>query len=148
MSTWHQDKAPVNPQHPFNWTVYSNPPNRSAGAMSYPTKAEAEAFMERLKANAAERPDDLERQLTLKHTSILPPVYTNEQRHELFYDVRKPSGQLGYVKKELIERFLLELCGGGMDAKQTASAMQYGAELRLNTRVVVKGHKIGPVGTV
>jgi len=146
MSTWHQDKAPVNPQHPFNWTVYTNPPNRSASAMAYPTQAEAEAFMERLKA--AVKPDDLERQLALKHTRILPPVYTNDQRHELFYDVRKPSGQLGYVKKEHIERFLLELCGGGMDAKQTASAMQYGGELKLNTRVVVKGHKIGPVGTV
>lgn len=148
MSTWHQDKAPVNPQHPFNWTVYTNPPNRPAGAMGYATQAEAEAFMERLKAKAAEAPDNLELQIEFKHTSVLPPVYTNDQRHALFYDVRKPSGQLGFVKKDQIERFLLELCGGGMDTKQTAAAMQYGGELRLNTRVIVKGHKIGPVGSV
>ena len=148
MSTWHQDKAPVNPQHPFNWTVYTNPPNRSASAIGYATKDEAEAFMKRLEAKAAEAPDNVELQLELKFTSILSPQYTNDQRHELFYDVRKPSGQLGYVKKENIERFMLELCGGGLDAKQTATAMQFGSELKLNTRVIVKGHKIGPVGSV
>lgn len=148
MSTWHQDKAKIDPHHPFNWTVYTNPPNRPAGAMTYPTKEEADAFLERCKANAAEHPDDFERQLALQYTSILAPKYTNEERHELFYDVRKPSGQLGYVRKDQIERFLLELCGGGLDAKQTAAAMQFGGELRLNTRVTVKGHKIGPVGTV
>jgi len=148
MSTWHQDKAPVNPQHPFNWTVYTNPPNRPASAIGFATQPEAEAFMGRLKAKTVEQPDNLELRIEFQHSSVLPPVYTNDQRHELFYDVRKPSGQLGYVKKEFIERFLLELCGGGMDAKQTASAMQFGAELKLNTRVIVKGHKIGPVGTV
>jgi len=35
-----------------------------------------------------------------------------------------------------------------LDAKQTATAMQFGSELKLNTRVIVKGHKIGPVGSV
>lgn len=148
MSTTHPARAAIIPQHPFNWTVYTNPPNRSPSSISYVTRTEAEDCMKRLEAKAAGLPDNAELQLEVQFTSLLAPTYTNEQRHELFYDVRKPSGQLGYVKKELIERFLLELCGGGMDAKQTAAAMQYGGELKLNTRVVVKGHKIGPVGTV
>ena len=147
MSTWHQDKAAVNPQHPFLWSVYTNPPNRSAGSMTYKTEAEARQFLKRLEERVAESTDP-EHRIALKYTSVLAPQYTAEQREELFYDVRKPSGQLGYVLKGQIERFLLELCGGGMDTKQTAAAMQYGSELRENTRVVVKGHKIGPVGTV
>ena len=69
-------------------------------------------------------------------------------RAERYYDVRKPSGRLGFVQKELIELFLLELCGGGLTTAQTAAAMQAGSELRDKGRVTVKGHKIGPVGEV
>jgi hypothetical protein len=79
-------------------------------------------------------------------TQDQPPV--EHDRAERYYDVRKPSGRLGFVEKASIERFLLELCGGGLTVQQTAAAMQYGSELRDKGRVTVKGHKIGPVGEV
>lgn len=79
---------------------------------------------------------------------VVEEASATPDRAAYYYDVRKPSGRLGFVQKDQVERFLLELCGGGMTVQQTAAAMQYGSELREKGRVTVKGHKIGPVGEV
>lgn len=75
-------------------------------------------------------------------------VTVNEASNAKYYGIRKPSGKVVCFEKDKIDSLILEICGGGQTAQQTAKAMATGAELREKGRVTIKGYKIGPLSEV
>lgn len=77
MSTWHQDQAAhrgASPLfHPTDWTVVTDPPNRTRTVMRVATKEEAEQYEANIKQFSADNPQDIERRIAAEHTYILPP---------------------------------------------------------------------------